>query len=85
MSLSPEIVVGMVRAIDVFLLVASAAAAFALYISVTRYSTAEMERYLLTPLVAAILFPVGFQRIGGYSLNKCPGHRNPHANPVSGS
>jgi FlaA1/EpsC-like NDP-sugar epimerase len=69
-SLSPEIVVGLVRAIDVFLVMASGAAAFALYLSVTSRSAAEMERYLLTALVGAILFAVAFQRIGGYSLRR---------------
>jgi Undecaprenyl-phosphate glucose phosphotransferase len=70
LSLSPEVVVGLVRAIDVFLVVAAGAAAFALYISVTGRSAAEMERYLLTSLVGAILFAVAFQRIGGYSLRQ---------------
>ena len=51
--LSPEIVVGMVKAIDFFLVVGAGAAAFALYLGLALHSAADEERYFLTAVLAA--------------------------------
>jgi Undecaprenyl-phosphate glucose phosphotransferase len=60
----------MVRTIDVFLVVVSGVAVFALYTDVRNYPAAEIEQYLLASLVAGSLFAISFQRIGGYSLKR---------------
>jgi Undecaprenyl-phosphate glucose phosphotransferase len=69
-SLSPEMLVAMVRAIDVFLVATAAVVGFALYYTVTRHLVAEIERCFLSSLLGAMLFTAGFQRIGGYTLRQ---------------
>jgi Undecaprenyl-phosphate glucose phosphotransferase len=66
LSLSPEIAVGVVKAMDFCLVIASSAGAFALYLG----TSAVRERYLLTSLLAAILFIAGFQYIDGYTFRQ---------------
>lgn len=68
LSLSPQIAIGVVKAIDLCVVIISSAGAFALYLGVAMHSAAEAERYFLTSLLAAILFAVGFQYIDGYAL-----------------
>jgi Undecaprenyl-phosphate glucose phosphotransferase len=68
--LAPEMVGGVLRVVDICLVVGASGAAFALYLGVTMHSAAELERYLLSSLVAAALFVTGFQYIEGYTLKQ---------------
>jgi Undecaprenyl-phosphate glucose phosphotransferase len=70
-SLHPEIVGGIIKAIDLCLIVGATVAVFALQSGVAMYPAWAVDRYLLallTSLLAAMLFTAGFQRIGGYKL-----------------
>ncbi len=55
---------------DFCLVLISSAGALALYQGAAVYSAAERERYLLTSLLAAILFVAGFQHLGGYTFRQ---------------
>jgi Undecaprenyl-phosphate glucose phosphotransferase len=70
LSPSPEIVVGIVIVADFCLVLAAAAGVFALYLGVALQSATEWERYLLTALLAAVLFVAGFVWIDGYALRQ---------------
>jgi Undecaprenyl-phosphate glucose phosphotransferase len=69
-ALSPEILVGIVRVIDVCVVVGTGAAVYILYLGGRIASATEGERYFLTSLLAAMLFVAGFQRIEGYSVRQ---------------
>src|SRR5580658_10069750 len=68
--LSPEILVGIVRVIDVCVVVGTGAAVYFIYLGSGVVSATEAERYFLTSLLAAMLFVAGFQRIEGYSVRQ---------------
>jgi hypothetical protein len=70
LSLSQEVLVGVVKVIDFCLVLTAGAAAFALYVAVALHSTEEAERYILTSLLGATLFVAGFQYIRGYTLRQ---------------
>jgi Undecaprenyl-phosphate glucose phosphotransferase len=59
---------GIVKAIDLCVIVGATVAMFAREGGVAMASAAAVDRDLLTSLLAAILFIAGFQRIGGYKL-----------------
>ena len=70
-SLHAEIVIGIVKAIDLCLIVGTTVTVFALQNGVTIRLAREVDHNLLTlltSLLAAMLFIAGFQRIGGYAL-----------------
>jgi Undecaprenyl-phosphate glucose phosphotransferase len=52
------------------LVIAASAVAFGLYLGITGHSAAELERYVLTSLLAGTLFVAAFQHIGGYKLRR---------------
>jgi Undecaprenyl-phosphate glucose phosphotransferase len=64
--------VGIVRMLDILLVVGASAAAFSLYLGVSEYraAPAELERYFLTALLGAGLFVAGFHYIEGYTLQR---------------
>lgn len=68
--LSPEIVGGALATLDFCLVVAAAAAAFVVYFGTSREPTPEPGRYILTSLLAATVFIIGFERLGGYRLKR---------------
>ena len=69
--LSPVVLVGAVKTLDVALVLGSAFATFLLYFRLlTDLEPGDMERYTLAPLVAALLFRIGFRRIGGYDFRR---------------
>ncbi len=70
MSVSPEIVAGVTKLIDFFLVLAAAAVSFCLYLLAIVDSRDEVDRYALTAVLGALLFVVGFQRIRGYEFKK---------------
>ncbi len=61
-------VAGIIKAIDIFLILVAAMGTFFLYFGGTMRSGTEGERYFLTSLLAAILFVAGFHRVDGYKL-----------------
>src|SRR6266851_1649994 len=70
-SLNPEIVGGIIKSIDLGLIVVATVAVFTLQSGVTMHPARAVDRNLLallTSLLAAMLFTAGFQRIGGYKL-----------------
>ena len=70
-SLPSEIVGGIIKAIDLSLIVGATVAVFTLQSDVTIHSAQAVDRdlvALLTSLLAAMLFVASFQRIGGYKL-----------------
>jgi Undecaprenyl-phosphate glucose phosphotransferase len=70
-SLHPEVVGGIIKAIDLCLIVGVTVVAFTLHSGVTMHSAWAGDRdllALLTSLLAAMLFAASFQRIGGYKL-----------------
>jgi Undecaprenyl-phosphate glucose phosphotransferase len=69
-TLSPEMLVGIVRAADILVVVGASIAAFALHLGVTRHPKTEVERYFLTSLLSAALFVAGFQYVGGYTITR---------------
>jgi Undecaprenyl-phosphate glucose phosphotransferase len=71
-SLTPEIVVGIIKAIDFSLVLLAGTAAFAFYLGVALHSAEECERYILTSLFGATLFVAGIQYIGGYTVRQLP-------------
>ncbi|HEV2302413.1 MAG TPA: undecaprenyl-phosphate glucose phosphotransferase [Stellaceae bacterium] len=69
--LSPVTVVGATKAVDLVLVLGSAFATFVLYFGIlTDLEPGGMERYTLAPLLAAVLFRIGFRRIGGYDFRR---------------
>jgi Undecaprenyl-phosphate glucose phosphotransferase len=69
-SVSAEVVVGTAKIFDFCLVLMAAVVAFALYLGVTMYSVAELERYFLTSLLGATIFVAGMRHIGGYTLKQ---------------
>jgi Undecaprenyl-phosphate glucose phosphotransferase len=68
-SLNPEIVGGVVKAIDFCAIVGATVAVFAYQHGVTAAApAAAVDGVLLMSLLAAMLFTTSFQRIGGYKL-----------------
>jgi Undecaprenyl-phosphate glucose phosphotransferase len=69
--LSPVTVVGAAKTIDLAIVLGSAFVTFVLYFGVlTSVAPGGMERYTLAPLLAAVLFRIGFRRMGGYELRQ---------------
>ncbi|HVH76649.1 MAG TPA: undecaprenyl-phosphate glucose phosphotransferase [Stellaceae bacterium] len=69
--LSPVTVVGATKLTDLLLVLGSAYATFVLYFGVlTDLEPGGMERYTLAPLLAGVLFRIGFRRIGGYDFRR---------------
>lgn len=66
-SLHPEIVAGLVKAIDLCVIVAATVAVFAHQVGLSMASAA-VDQVLLLALLAPMLFIASFQRIGGYKL-----------------
>jgi hypothetical protein len=64
--LSPELVAFVVGALDWFLILAAAAAAFAIYFGPMDQRVAQPERHILTAFLAATVFAGMFERLGGY-------------------
>jgi len=67
-SLHPEIVGGVVKAIDLCAIVGATVAMFAYQHGVKMAPEAAVHGVLLMSLLAAMLFTASFQRIGGYKL-----------------
>src|SRR5438132_5593925 len=62
--------VGLLRAVDICVVVGTGALVFAVYLGVTMDPVAELERYFLTSLLTAVLFVAGFHYIEGYALRQ---------------
>jgi Undecaprenyl-phosphate glucose phosphotransferase len=69
-TLSPEILVGIVRVTDACVILGTGVAVFMLYFGLRLDFITEVERYFLTSLLAAMLFVAGFHRIEGYSVKQ---------------
>jgi Undecaprenyl-phosphate glucose phosphotransferase len=71
-SLSAEVVAGLVKATDFCLVLAAAASAFVFYFGFLEATTSagDARRYGLTSLLAAMLFVAGFERLGGYQFKR---------------
>jgi Undecaprenyl-phosphate glucose phosphotransferase len=67
-SLHPEIVGGVVKALDLCAIVGATVAMFAYQRGVVMAPEAAVHGVLLMSLLAAMLFTASFQRIGGYKL-----------------
>jgi Undecaprenyl-phosphate glucose phosphotransferase len=64
--LSPELVAFVVGALDWCLILAAAAAAFAIYFGLMDQTVTQPERHILTAVLAATVFAGMFERLGGY-------------------
>jgi Undecaprenyl-phosphate glucose phosphotransferase len=67
LSLSPNMVAGFVKIIDVCMVLAAAEIAFGAYHWVTNHPVADQERHLLTAGIAAVLLVTALNRMGGYT------------------
>jgi Undecaprenyl-phosphate glucose phosphotransferase len=65
-----EILAAAVVAIDFFLVLIAALAAFTLYFDLMNRSAVEPGRYVWTTLFAALVYVGGFERLGGYRLKQ---------------
>ena len=67
--LSREIVIGLIKTVDLVLLLGSAFLTFVFYFGIlTNAKPGSMGRYVLAALLACALFRFGFRRIGGYAF-----------------
>ena len=71
--LSPELVGFVLGALDWGLVLAAAAAAFAVYFGVMEQTVAWPERHILTAFLAATVFVGMFERLGGYQSEQLSG------------
>ena len=73
---SPELVEWAAKWLDFAGILFAAFASYALYFSLlAETSEAATARYILTALLAATFFRIGFRRIGGYSFRRLPNLR----------
>lgn len=69
-AVAPEMLGGIVKVLDVGAVVGMSAAVFAFYFGFSNGLLAELERYLLTSALGALLFVAGFQYIEGYEVRQ---------------
>jgi Undecaprenyl-phosphate glucose phosphotransferase len=68
--LSPEIMGFAIAAVDWCMVLAAAAAGYAVYSDILDQTLAEPGRHVLTSILAALLFAGVFKRLGGYQLRQ---------------